>query len=331
MELIERYVQEVGRLLPKKGRADVEDELRSLLIDTVEDRIASGSPDSKSEIVTAVLQEFGPPENLAASYQPHRRYLVGPTLYATFLKSIGLVTAILAIIYLTGIGAATRDSLMTIGDWGGFLMESAVKFLQSTLASLGMIVLIFALVERVMFEKQVTPNEKWHPGLLPASDSKRRISIAEILINIVGGGFVIFVFNVYPEWIGAFNRSGGVWERTPLLSESFFSDLVPWLTVLWTASVVFNAYLLRQRSWTLGTRAIQLGLNLLPLIATYRFARYNPLFSAEVASVPGMSALAENVHLLLLALIMLTMLDVIKKLVQIATPEGGWSNPKMAG
>lgn len=331
MELIERYVQEVGRLLPTKGRADVEDELRSLLIDTVEDRIASGSPEPKSEIVTAVLQEFGPPEDLAASYQPHRRYLVGPTLYAIFLKSIGLVTAILAIIYLTGIGAATRDSLMTIGDWGGFLMESAVKFLQSTLASLGMIVLIFALVERVMSEKQVTPNEKWHPGLLPASNSKRRISMAEIVVNIVGGGFVIFVFNVYPEWIGIFRRSSGVWQRTPLLAESFFSDLVPWLTVLWTASVVYNAYLLRQRSYTLGTRAIQLSLGLLPLIATYQYAKHNTMFRPEVAAISGISALVDNFHLVLLLLIFLTMLGVIKKLVEVAAPEGGWSSLKLAG
>ncbi len=331
MELIERYVQEVGRLLPKKGRADVEDELRSLLNDTVEDRIANGSPGSKAEISTAVLQEFGPPQSLAASYQPHRRYLVGPTLYSTFLKSIGLVTAVLALIYLTGIGAATRDSLTTIGDWGSFLMESTVNFLQSTLASLGMIVLIFALVERVMYEKQVTPNEKWHPGLLPEMDSKRRISVAELIVNIVGGSFVIFVFNVYPEWVGVFNRSDGVWERIPLLSEAFFNDLVPWLTVLWTASVVFNAYLLRQRSWNLGTKAIQLGLNILPLSAAYRFAQSNPFFAPQVSDVPGMTPLVENFHLMLLLLLLLTILGAIKKLVEVATPEGGWASPKAAG
>ena len=38
MELIDRYVAEVGRQLPEKMRADIENEMRSTLEDMVEDR-----------------------------------------------------------------------------------------------------------------------------------------------------------------------------------------------------------------------------------------------------------------------------------------------------
>lgn len=63
MELIERYVHEVGRRLPKKQRADVEAELRSLLMDALEARAgaapAAGAPSEADQ--AAVLVEFGPP------------------------------------------------------------------------------------------------------------------------------------------------------------------------------------------------------------------------------------------------------------------------------
>ena len=39
MDLIDRYVHEVGRYLPRKNRADIQAELRSLLIDTLEARV----------------------------------------------------------------------------------------------------------------------------------------------------------------------------------------------------------------------------------------------------------------------------------------------------
>ena len=46
MELIDRYVREVGRHLPRKNRADIETELRSLLVDNLED-LLKGSPVKK--------------------------------------------------------------------------------------------------------------------------------------------------------------------------------------------------------------------------------------------------------------------------------------------
>ena len=76
MELIDRYVYDVGRYLPRKNRADIQAELRSLLMDTLESRV-KGEP--SEEDVVALLKEFGPPEKVAASYWPEGQYLIGPT------------------------------------------------------------------------------------------------------------------------------------------------------------------------------------------------------------------------------------------------------------
>ena len=64
MRLFDRYVHQVGRRLSRQMRADIEAELRSLLIDSLEGR--TGRP-TEGEIAcsedeqAAILQEFGPP------------------------------------------------------------------------------------------------------------------------------------------------------------------------------------------------------------------------------------------------------------------------------
>jgi len=77
--LIERYVQEVGRNLPRNMRADVELELRSLLADSLEER----ESDNPEETIVELLEELGPPAAFAANYLP-QRHLVGPTLFPFF-------------------------------------------------------------------------------------------------------------------------------------------------------------------------------------------------------------------------------------------------------
>ena len=86
MDLIERYVYEVGRQLPRKQRADIQVELKSTLVDTLEDRV-EGEPSQEDEI--KLLKEFGPPRKVAASYWPQGQYLIGPNLFPLFRMVVG--------------------------------------------------------------------------------------------------------------------------------------------------------------------------------------------------------------------------------------------------
>ena len=95
MDLIDRYVQEVARRLPRNQREDVARELRSSLEDSLEGR--SGVPLDQVDEDTAVelLLEFGSPREAAASYQPGPRYLIGPSHYPSFLKTMKIAVAIM--------------------------------------------------------------------------------------------------------------------------------------------------------------------------------------------------------------------------------------------
>ncbi len=67
MELIERYIYQVGKRLPFKNRADIVSELRSSLEDQLDARADSEPSDAR---VIELLNEMGSPESVAASYFP---------------------------------------------------------------------------------------------------------------------------------------------------------------------------------------------------------------------------------------------------------------------
>ena len=80
-DLVERYVYKVGSYLPESEREEVQNELRSLIQDQLDDRF-KGAP--TQDDVVELLKEFGDPRQMAASYG-REQYLIGPDLYPTMM------------------------------------------------------------------------------------------------------------------------------------------------------------------------------------------------------------------------------------------------------
>src|SRR5690606_12112003 len=68
MNMVDIYVAEVGRNLPKKDRADLEQEIRSLIEDAIDDAAEAQGCERDEALVVEVLKQFGRPEEVAASY-----------------------------------------------------------------------------------------------------------------------------------------------------------------------------------------------------------------------------------------------------------------------
>src|SRR5688572_22494832 len=91
MKLIDHYVAEVGRRLPlMMGRADIEKELRSTLQDMLEDRAQKAGRPADETMETELLLEYGPPDKVAATYNPHP-YLIGPQMFPFFIRIFKIV------------------------------------------------------------------------------------------------------------------------------------------------------------------------------------------------------------------------------------------------
>ncbi len=114
-EMIDRYIFAVGERLPYKKSLDIQAELRSTMLDTLEDR-AGANP--SLEQVAEVLKEFGAPEKVATSYNPQRQYLVGPELFPLYRLILTILFSVWAIGSLVGLfPLVSTFTGASIGEW----------------------------------------------------------------------------------------------------------------------------------------------------------------------------------------------------------------------
>jgi hypothetical protein len=102
-DLIERYVADVARLLPRRQRADVALELRTLLLDELQERAAAAGRAADEAMARELLVGFGRPAEVAARYRPtlaiidpadSRGFVRAAVAGVTIIWVLGLVNAL---------------------------------------------------------------------------------------------------------------------------------------------------------------------------------------------------------------------------------------------
>jgi hypothetical protein len=264
MELVDRYVYQVGRRLPKRLRDDVKAELRSLLLDALEERTGIEASDKTAfseEDQVAVLEEFGPPAQIAAKYQPRPRYIIGPKMYNLYLIVVAALigAGMLASIVSTAVGRfyPTSGGVNTLELLG----RGLGIFFNIVISGIGSTTLVFAILERVIpdGEFELDKEEKWSPRDLPEIEERDEIKPAGLIVQIGILALLLIAFIGFPDRIaiGAYYDDG--WHIVPsILSPAFFSTYLPLIEIQWGLTIVLNLVLLRQGRWQLGTRIAEL-------------------------------------------------------------------------
>lgn len=262
-ELFDRYVHEVGRRLPRKLRADVEAELHSSLLDTLQSRMAEreGQVASEGDQI-AILEEFGPPDHVAAQYAPPHRYLIGPRVFDLYLVVVAAVAGSITLVCLLLLALTMWGET---DPWGAFLPSLGEMFqvyVGWLFSGLGSITLTFAILERVLPETtfDTKDEEAWDPRTLPEIQDRERVKVGELIVASSLSVIALIVFNFLPEWIigvgfvGTIEGSPVGWHTIPLLSPAFSTTYLPSLNVLWILSIGLNVVLLRRGRWERLTR-----------------------------------------------------------------------------
>src|SRR5512143_2187400 len=182
MELIDRYVAQVGRQLPEKMRADIESEIRSTLEDMVEDRSRKAGRPADEALVSEVLKEYGSPDKVAASYLPPR-YLIGPRLFPQFELVLRIVLAVLVGVGLFRLGMAVLQEPRTTQAFIELAGKSLLEILGSVLSAFGNVVLVFAILDRVLKNKEMAA-ETWDPRTLEPVSEPERIKVGELIAEV---------------------------------------------------------------------------------------------------------------------------------------------------
>ena len=252
MELIERYLQEIGRHLPANKRADILSELRSSLDDSLEAH-ASGQP--SEEAVIQIIKEMGVPRKVAASYYPEGQYLIGPELFPFFQFILGIVLA-------ATIGGQLIAVVVSIAvsHQAGFLIQEFLQILNSIPGALGSVVLVFAIMQWFNVHPDFEKKD-FDPLNLPPLHKDKPVQRTEQAISIVFG-------TIFLAFLLAFGTSGGFTTRygVNLFTDPVLDRYYPWIAVSVVLGILLDILLLWRGRWEFSTRIAKIGTNIFSII-----------------------------------------------------------------
>jgi hypothetical protein len=262
MELVNRYISEVGRQLPEKTRADLEKEIRSLIEAALEDRAQKSGRPVDEDMIVEVLKEFGPPDKMAASYQGER-YLIGPRLYPVFITVVKIALPIIIILAGLGFALAVTQSDMQPKFLVEHFAEGLAEMFNSVMLVLGNIVLVFALLERFVPDLRASSTPRgtslkaigkpWDPRTLPKpAPAPQKVGVIGLSVEIAFTMVAIVIFNFFPQLIGV-GYTGTKWVVIPILADVFFERYLLWLNIYWALQIVLDAIVLGRGRWEQGT------------------------------------------------------------------------------
>ncbi len=284
MNLIERYVSEIGKQLPRKSRADIETEIRSTLEDMLEERSARAGRPADDVMVKELLKEYGAPAKVAESYLP-TQYLIGPELYPIFALIVKIVFTVLGVIWLILFGVRVATSDLTIQSFGGLLGTHILQWMGGLISAFGNIVLVFAILQWVNagknFKAEIT-EEEWSPEALTREPDPDEVRPWEPIVTIALTALGLALLNFYPQVLGIYFFSDEVTVFLPALSEAFFR-MLPWINVTWILGIGLQAWLLREGRWTPLLRWFEIALKVAGIVIAYLLLRGPSVLALDAA------------------------------------------------
>jgi len=245
MSLIDRYIQEVGRHLPRKNRADIKAELRSSVVDTLEDRFG---PEPSETEVEGFLIEFGQPREVATSYFPEGQYLIGPSLYPLFRMIAWIVVVAVLGAQLLAWGVA-----VFIAGASFPVLETLGSLLNSIPVSLGWLVLTFIILQRFDVKPDLE-DKTWDPQSLPKINEDEDLKRGELVFGLIFGILILVLVVFFPQWIGFVTTPGGKFYPNPVIIQ-----YLGWIKVSLLAGIGLNIFLLWQGRQSAISRFVKIA------------------------------------------------------------------------
>ncbi len=248
--LSERYVHAVVRSLPERNRADVADELRGLLADEVDARIASGLTPEHAEREAVVA--LGDPARLAASYADRPLHLIGPR---RFLQWSRLLRLLLVIVPTCAAGGIILAKLLEGAPVGEIALETFGVLFAVVVHLCFWVTLVFALLERYAPETELA--EPWTPDELPVTQPDRT-SLGWAAVSGAAWLAVVVTAVVLQQVLQPVVTADG--GRAPVLDPALWSWWLPYFFIVWLAEVALAVVAYRRRQWGIGEAVVNIVL-----------------------------------------------------------------------
>ncbi|HHV10702.1 MAG TPA: hypothetical protein GXX75_10550 [Clostridiales bacterium] len=291
MNLIERYVFAVTEHLDEGIRKDVADELTS----NIEDML----PENPSgEDIRGVLEKMGNPHKLADEYKPVKRYLIGPTLFDSYISLlklvIGIAVSVIVCITLLGWGFKPPQDYSYVK----LITDLIVTAVDTAFQAAVWVTIIFAILERtgvnegqLPFSKKSWTIDDLPPGEVPQS---KKISRVETALSLFFTILFVSILYFRPNLIAIYIRENSNTQAIPLFSVErlgFYSTAIILIAIVQLLIIVWKFI---QGKWNLPLAVANLVENaascvLMILLLTDRHL-LRPEFFNGLAAISSVSA-----------------------------------------
>jgi hypothetical protein len=263
--LIDSYVDDIARRLPRTSRDDVALELRTLLTEQLDEAAANAGRAADRELALAVLRRFGRTEEVASRYLPEGVSIVEPKLATAFLKSAAACIAIQWALTLPNV----FFSPLTFQEW---LLGWGI----GAFSWVGVLVAWFAAAAWVRRRSPVDPDsfsrpwthgifwlpfvEDWRPERVPqprvegAVDARRPFPLLLVLAA------ALITFFVSPAWFLEWLLPVGTDISWAQYADGFRRELLWPLITLAAVRLVLSAAVYVNGSWARPTEGIRFAL-----------------------------------------------------------------------
>ena len=276
--LIERYLYQVSRYLPRKQRDDIIAELSSELQDMLDARVqGDNSPTNAAESqqaeVVALLKEMGSPQEVGARYHPAGQYLVGPAMFPLF-------RLVLSIVLAASLGGQLVARLVGV-VFGGLEINPLETFwdlLNTIPPVIGMVVVTFFALQ--WFEiRPDHPETPFDPPSLPEIEGLDPVKRGELLLGIVFSVLFLVFISGYSQVGGWFGGSRVIVVENPVVDQNF-----SWILLSVLAGILVDVILIWRGHWQASTRLAKIAVNAFGLYVIYLLIAGHNAWLAENAS-----------------------------------------------
>ncbi|MGW0807741.1 hypothetical protein [Nonomuraea sp. NPDC002799] len=253
-DLIQSYVDDVARLLPRGQRRDVAAELRTLLSEELAAKVAETGRPADEDMARELVLAFGRPAEVAARYHSFPT-LIDPADSPRFLR---LTVLGLAVIWLLGLVEAVRSH--PVGSPADLLGVLQRWWLGAGLPALwwpGLLVLCFAA--GAWFRRH-RPEPVWKPRRTDRDAVNRFGYLAGIAAAVCGLLVLVNAGRLLDYFYDG--RAAANAYHVFALDEDFLRYRAPWLLAIMILHLVLYAVLIVRGRWQALTRRIDLTLGL---------------------------------------------------------------------
>lgn len=319
-EMIDRYIEEIGYHLPRKGKQDILNEIHSLIMDTLDDRASDEGTPMDNDLINQILKEFGSPEKMALQYGK-ANYMIGPRHFSLYQKIIRIVLTVVVAVSLAGFGVALAKTDLSAVSLGSTLLEMLGTVISAAFQAFGIVTLVFFGIERTTPDHLKVWEERWAPQKLMENKPESRIKISEYIVEITFTIIGLIMINFFQKYIGliSYSTADNHWVFYPVLNE-FFSRYIPYLNVFWIGSIILDLYILNRGKLDKIARWVKVALDAISLFILYAIVVGPAILNLDNTNLlntvyEGLPSAMPSINLVLRIFLIMAMVGIFVKIV----------------